>query len=80
MNQRLQLIRHRGDPIQAGMEQGRCFKPADRLLALEATIGVTANAAVLLHQVGQRLVSPIRRQNICELNSRTLNSRWLNSG
>ena len=37
---------------------------------LETTTGVSGDAAVLLHQVLQRLVSPVRRHHIRELHSR----------
>ena len=66
MDQRVYFLGPRRDSIKAELEQGRRLVPADGLLTSETTTGVTSRASVLLHQVLQRLVGPIRGHHISE--------------
>ena len=65
--QLLELIGGFGDPIEAGIEQGRRLKPGDGAAPFEAAIGIAGHTAVALDHIGKRLVSPVGGLDIGEL-------------
>ena len=67
VEQLLQLVGDFADPIEAGIEQGGRFVAGHGVAALEFAVGIAGHAAVLLHQVAQRLVGPVGGQHIGKL-------------
>ena len=56
-----------GDPVEAGVQQGSRFVAGHGPVATEGAVGVTGDAAVGLHQVGQSLIGPVGGVNVREL-------------
>ncbi len=67
LHQALDLGSHLSDAIETSVQQGSRFVAGHRDVALEGAIGIAGDAAVLLDQVGKRLVSPIGGLNVREL-------------
>ena len=65
--QLLELIGGFGDPIEAGIEEGRRLKPGDGAAPFETAVGIAGHAAVALDHIGKRLVSPVGGLDIGEL-------------
>ena len=59
LEQATQLIGHFSDPVEAGVQQGSRFIAGHRPVAAEGAVGITGDAAVGLHQIGQSLIGPV---------------------
>lgn len=67
LDQATQFVGHLGDAVEASVQQCGSLVAVHGPVATEGAVGVTGDAAVTLHQVGQCLVSPVSRVDIGEL-------------
>ena len=66
-HQALELVGHLGEPVEAGVQQGRRCIAGHGLAALDGAVRVAGDAAVTINQIRQGLEGPVGGRDVGEL-------------